>query len=312
MNYKERTFTINPILIIAAVTYCCSSQSTNIIVNDDKGVDNSLCLNGKGHCSSLDFVFLNLSDCHRMKNKSINVTLLEGNYSFTLNSTVTGSLFKNCSAVNIAGANVNKTNIVCGVDAGLAFQNIPQVNITNITFTHCGSLRNSTSVNLTGNPPNVTLLLSVALYFTYCKNVQIVDVIVQDSNATGIVMYNIYGNLLVEKSSFTGNGNGNQENLLPSNGGFHVEFVYCDPGKVDENCIQHNNYNAMYHFKSCAFNFNYALSKIEVNLFYVFYKTNYYSFSRGGGLSIVFKGNASNNTVVIGFMETKHHEVVAY
>ena len=298
MNYKER---INLILIIAAVTFCCSSQSTNIMVNNEKGVDNSLCLNGGGHCLSLDFVFLNLSDCHRMKNKSINVTLPEGNYSFTLNSTVTGSLFKNCSAVNIAGANVNNTNIVCGVDAGLAFQNIPQVNITNITFTHCGSLRNSTSVNLTGNPPNVTLLLSVALYFTYCKNVQIVDVIVQDSNATGIVMYNIYGNLRVERSFFIGNGNGNdnQENLLPSNGGFHVEFVYCDPGKVDENCIQHNNYNAMYHFKSNAFYYNYALNNFEGTLFYLFYKANYYSFSRGGGLSIVFKGNASNNTVFI-------------
>ena len=297
MNNTERTYSIYLILIIVTVTYYCSSQSTNIIVNDEKGVDNSLCLDGKGHCLSLDFVFLNLSDCHKMINKSINVTLLEGNYSFTLNSTLTGGLFKNCSAINIVGANVDSTNIVCGVDAGLAFQNIPQVNIANITFTHCGSLRNSTSVNLANNPPNKTLLLSVALYFTYCKNIQIVNVIVQDSITTGIVMYNIYGNLYVEGSLF--NGNGNEESPLPSNGGFHIEFVYCDPGKVDENCTQRSNSYATYHFKSNTFNYNFALNKFEGTLFYLFYKTKYYSFSRGGGLSIVFKGNASNNNVVI-------------
>ena len=42
-------------------------------------------------------------------------------------------------------------------------------------------------------------------------------------------MYNTYGNLLVEGSSF--NGNSNQKNF---NGGFYIEFVYCDPGKVDK------------------------------------------------------------------------------
>jgi len=294
-----KAFWFNYIFIITIVTLCCiqATNITNITVANnetEKGADNSSCLTGKIPCLTLDFVFSNLSDCH---NNSVNVSLLDGNYNFTLNSTITGGLFKNCSAINITGVSVDNTSIVCGVDAGLAFQNISKVKIANITFINCGSLRNSTSINVTTNSSNTTLLLSAALYFTYCKDVQIINVIVQNSNSTGVVMYNTYGNLLVEGSTF--NGSGNQEHLLLSNGGFYAEFVYCDPGKVNCTCVQRNNSNASYRFISSNFSFNHALNKVGGTLFYLPYKTNYYSFGRGGGLSIIFKGNAFNNAVVI-------------
>ena len=286
-------------IYIITMINLCFIQAIDIIVVDDeneKGVDNPSCLVGKITCLTLDYVFSHLSDCHNT-DIPIHISVLKGNYHFTLNSTVTGSLFKNCPAINITGVGCYNTSIMCGIDAGFAFQNIPQVKIANVTLTNCGALRNSTSVNLTIDSPNTTLLLSTALYFAYCKNVQIVNVIVQNSISTGVVMYNTYGNLLVEGSSF--NGNSNQDNSLPSNGGFYIEFVYCDPGKVDENCVQKNNSNTNYTFKSNNFFYNNALNKISSTLFYLPYKSNYYSFGRGGGVSIVFKGNAYNNTVVI-------------
>ena len=296
-NNNNTSLTITFIFVITMVIVCYN-EAINITVADnenEKGVDNSSCLVGEIHCLTLDFVFSNLSDCH---NNSMNVLLLYGNYNFTLNSTVTGSLFNNCPAINVTGVSTDSTSIVCGMDAGFAFQSISQVKIANITFTNCGSLRNSTSVNITVNSPNTTLLLSAALYFTYCKNVQIINVIVQNSNSTGVVMYNTYGELLVEGSTFKGNKKqGNYS--LPSNGGFYIEFVYCDPGKVDENCVQQRNSHACYNFKSSNFSYNYGLNKNGGTLFYLPYQTNYYSFGRGGGLSIVFKGNAYNNTVVI-------------
>ena len=286
------------VILLITMAISCFIQAINItVVNNETetGVDNCSCINNSTiPCLILDYVFSHLSDCH---NNTINVTILDGIYNFTLNSTVTDGLFKNCLAISITGVSIDNTSIVCGVDAGFAFQNIPQVKIANITLTNCGALRNSTSVNLTINSPNTTLLLSTALYFIYCKNVQIVNVIVQGSNSTGVVMYNTYGNLLVGGSSFIGNSN--QNNSLPSNGGFHIEFVYCDPGKVDENCVQKDNCDAHYNFISNKFLYNYALDKIEGTKFYLFYKTNYYSFGRGGGLSIVFKGNASNNNITI-------------
>ena len=296
MNNKE---TVILFFIIATVTFCFSQPINFTVVGNgnEKGIDNYSCLIGKIPCLTLDYVFSNLSLCLNNAT-SINI-LIDGNNSFTLNSTITGGLFKNCSAINITGVSIDNTSIVCGVDAGFAFQNISQVKIANINFTNCGALRDSTSVNLTIDSQNTTLLLSTALYFTYCKNVQIVNVIVQNSNSTGVVMYNTYGNLLVEGSSFNGNSANNQSNSLPSNGGFYIEFVYCDPGKVDENCIQKNNSCANYTFKSNNFFYNNASNKIGSTLFYLPYKSNYYSFGRGGGLSIVFKGNASNNTVTI-------------
>ena len=281
--------------IITTITLCFIQAIDITIVNNDneKGVDNSSCLIGNVSCLTLDFVFSKLSD----SGIPISISILEGNYNFTLNSTITGGLFKSCSAINITGVSVDNTSIVCGVDAGLAFQNIPQVKIANITFTNCGALRNSTSVNLTSKSPNTTLLLSAALYFMYCKNVQIVNVIVQNSNSTGVVMYNTYGDLHVEGSTFISNKK--QQNSPPSNGGFYTEFVYCDPGKIDENCVHQKNINTNYLFKSNRFLYNVALNKVGGTLFYLPHKLNYYSFGRGGGLSVVFKGNASSNTVVI-------------
>ena len=291
----DASFTINCTFIITMITLCFIQAIDITIVNNEseKGVDNSSCLIGNIYCLTLDFVFSKLPD----SGIPISIFVLEGNYKFTLNSTITGGLFKSCPALNITGLNVDNTSIVCGVDAGLAFQNIPQVKIANITFTNCGALRNSTSINLASKSPNTTLLLSAALYFTYCKNVQVVNVIVQNSNSTGVVMYNTYGNLLVEGSTFISNKK--QQNSPPSNGGFYIEFVYCDPGKIKENCVHQRNINANYLFKSNRFLFNAALSKVGGTLFYLPYKLNYYSFGRGGGLSVVFKGNASTNTVVI-------------
>ena len=271
----------------------CYIQAIDITVAKNEGFDNSSCLIGKIYCHTLDFVFSHLSDCNH---STISVSVLDGSYNFTLNSTVTGNLFKNCTAINIIGVSAVNTKISCGMDAGFAFKNIPQVKIADISFTNCGSMRNSTSVDLTIKPPNATLLLSTALYFVYCKDVQIVNVTVQNSKSTGVVMYNTYGVLLVEGSTFMGNGD--QDNSLPSNGGFYIEFVFCDPGKIKD-CVQHNNSNATYSFKSSNFKNNHASNENASTLFYLPYKANYYSFGRGGGLSIVFKGNASNNTVLI-------------
>ena len=294
---KKSTGIKNTLIFIIIMVTLCNIQAIDITVannGNEMGFDNSSCLLGIIHCFSLDFVFTNLSDCNH---NPISVSILDGNYSFTLSSTVTDNLFNNCPVINITGINSSNTKIVCGIDAGFAFHNIPQVKIANISFSSCGSVRNSTSIDLTLKSPNATLLLSAALYFVYCKDVQIVNVTVQNSNSTGVVMYNTYGELLVEASSFIGNGN--QDNLLPSNGGFYIEFVYCDPGKVDDNCIQQKNSYAKYHINSNDFSCNDALNETGDTLFYVPYKTNYYSFGRGGGLSIIFKGNASNNIVLI-------------
>ena len=283
---KETNFAVN-FIIVATLCFVQANDITIVDNKIEKGFDSSLCLIGKIHCLTLDFVFSHLSDCH---NTPISISVLDGNYSFTLNSTVTGNLFKHCLAISITGVSADNTSIVCGMDAGFAFQNVLQVNIMNITFANCGSLQNRMSVNLTSN---FTLPLSAALYFLYCKDVQIVNVTVQNSNSTGVVMYNTYGELLVEGSSFIGNGN--QNNSLPSNGGFYIEFVHHDPHRADY-CIQQKSSYANYYLKSNNFFFNHAMKKIEGTLFDI---PNYHSFVHGGGLSIVFKGNASNNSILI-------------
>ena len=128
----DASFKIDCTFIITMITLCFIQAIDITIVNNEseKGVDNSSCLIGNVSCLTMDFVFSELSD----SGIPISISVLEGNYNFTLNSTITGSLFRRCLAINITGVSVDNTSIVCGVDAGLAFQNILQVKIANITL----------------------------------------------------------------------------------------------------------------------------------------------------------------------------------
>ncbi|XP_065912578.1 uncharacterized protein [Dysidea avara] len=297
MNAIQPWYTTS-LLILFTLPYLYASD-IHIVVDWKTGKYNSSCLSeaDKYPCASLDFAFSNLSDCH---GHSVSITIHSGNnYTFNLNSTVTGALFQNCVAVSIIGSGEDNTVVNCGENAGLFFQGIQSVTITGISFNECGSIRNSTSVDVSSSTTkNTTILLSAALYFIYCKDVTISNVTVMNSNSTGVVMYNTYGNLVVEGSLFESNRNQSIKSLL-SNGGFYAEFVFCDPGIVKDNCTQKKNFNANYLFRSNNFSNNHATDRSESTLFYLPVGANYYSFGRGGGLSIVFKGNTHNNSVII-------------
>jgi len=292
-------------IVLFALPYLCAASDIHIVVDWKTGKDNSSCLTepDKHSCASFDFALSELSDCH---GQSAYVTIHSGNYTFSLKSVVTKFLFKNCPAISITGNSDENIIVNCGEDAGLFFQGMQSVTIAGVIFNKCGSIRNSTSVNVNSVAPKATFLLSAALYFIYCKNVTISNVTVMNSNSTGVVMYNTYGNLLVEGSVFKNNHNQSNKSLL-SNGGFYAEFMFCNPGIVDDGCVQKNNFNANYHFKSNNFSKNHATDTTEGTLFYLPVGTNYYSFGRGGGLSIVFKGNAHNNTITIDKCDFNHN-----
>lgn len=288
-------------LILVTLPYLYASD-IHIVVDWKAEIDNSSC-STRHPCASLDFALSKLSNCH---GHPANVTIHSGNYTFTLKSMVTRALFQNCSAVSIIGIGDDNITVNCEEDAGLFFRGIRSVTIAGVIFNKCGSIRNSTSINVNSAAPKTTILLSAALYFIYCKDVTISNVTVMNSNSTGVVMYNTYGNLLVDGSLFENNHNQSSKSLL-SNGGFYAEFVFCNPGIVDVDCTQENNSNAHYVFRSNNFSKNYAMDTTEGTLFYLPLETNYYSFGRGGGLSIVFKGNAHNNNITIDNCNFNHN-----
>jgi len=280
------------IILLGCAVWVAWSKDVTVDINT--GHDTSTCGNESTPCKSLNYTIANRlpSDCG-----SLSIIIRNGSYTYSLNDSK--YQFTSCTCVcgqlNIIGG--GNTNVNCSPGAGFAFVKCTEVNIINVTFNDCGAIHPGTST--ASNSSNETLPVHTALYFSFCTNVTMLNVHVNHSVTTGVVMYNTI-NLSVVNSHFSDNSVTNDLEK-PSNGGFYIEFCYCDPGNVSNNCTPHNNTEATYHFQSSYFTHNNALNiNNDFNrTFYVPYKTNYFSFGRGGGLTIVLKGNASHNNIIV-------------
>lgn len=273
--------------------------SKNVTIDINAGNDTSTCGNDSTPCQSLDYVIGHqIQPINDSCSDTLSIFIRNGSYVYNLNGSDSSYQFVSCDQLNIIG-NGSDVNVNCTPGAGFAFLHCTNVTITNVKFHHCGASQPGTST--TGKTSNVTIPVSTALYFAFCGNVILLHVYVNYSITSGVVMYNT-GNLTVEHSHFLNNSHANDpENKLLSNGGFYIEFCYCDPSVAHDNCTPHHNTGAIYEFQSSYFKGNNALKINEDynRTFYIPYKNDYFSFGRGGGLSIVFKGTASDNTVIV-------------
>ena len=279
------------IILLGYAAWLSWSQTVhaiNITIDGNTGND-ATCVNGSTPCRSLNCA---ISHWLNQSNLSISFLIKNGNYSYSLNGSE--HQFKLCNLVNIIG----EDNVIvnCTPGAGFAFLNCTNVIITNVKFDRCGALQNSTST--ASSDANETLPAITALYFSFCKNVSLSMISVTYSIASAVVMYNTK-HLTVNDSHFHYSSVDNNDTEKLSNAAFYVEFCYCDPGVVRDDCTPHDNTNANYMFHSSSFKWNDVLNINDKRTYYIPYKNDYFSFGRGGGLSIVFKGNALSNVVKV-------------
>ena len=198
------------------------------------------------------------------------------------------------SGITIFGNSSNSTIIECNDDAGFGFINASNINISELTLSGCGELRNSTTLN-TGS--NATF--RAALYFLNVVKVIIESVTVINSNGMGVAMYDVTGNVIVRNSTFRNNSVLSHElYVYPGGGGFTIGFTFCKPGMVSTSsseCEVSTNNNSLYSFYNCMFQSNIA-TIVDTTHTYSFSNQQ---FGKGGGLSVFFKGKAFNNTVTI-------------
>ena len=269
---------------------------TNITVDANNGHDGDDCGSSFTPCHSLNYTFTEiLPDC---TNTILTIYLNNGNYNYSLSD----YQFHNCYNVSIIG--MGSVRISCSSEAGFAFINCDNVIINEVDFFHCGAKQNSTST--ASSTAKTTLPVSTALYFSFCNTVTMSHVQVAYSHTTGVVMYNTL-ELMVDHCEFHGNSVSDNSTLL-GNGGFYVEFCYCDPGTVSD-CTPHNNSNAKLVFKSSSFLENHSLKNSDQlnRTYYIPHKNDYFSFGRGGGLSLVLKGNATNNHILLDHCEMAYN-----
>ena len=279
-------------IILLGCVIWLARGSTTVIIDGSKGNDTLQCGNNSTPCQSLNHAIAHWAPNHT----NITFFIRNGSYTYSLNGSDSSYQFRSCDQVNITGGDDVIVNCTSS-GAGFAFLNCKNVTITNVLFDHCGALQPGTSTN--DRKATETISVSTALYFSFCHTVNLSKVHVYHSNTSAVVIFNTKF-LSVLNSYFHNNSITNQTRQL-SNAAFYVEFCYCDPGVASDNCTPHDNTGARYIFSSSFFTWNNVLN-IDNNYertFYIPYKNDYFSFGRGGGLSIVFKGNASHNNIIM-------------
>ena len=204
---------------------------------------------------------------------------------------------ENKANISLRGLEENGTTIHCMEEMGLSFINVTDLTITDMTFIACGETFDSTSLNMT---TNTTLTSKAAIYIYNCTNVNMERVNIMDSDGSGITIFDTDGNIEMINSTFSNNKI--RDSILPGGGGVYIEFTFCPPGMVDNDCVHHQrkNQNSSYLFHNCTFISNNATTvDTEHTSYYKAEGTNFHGLGRGGGLCVIFKGNATNNEIII-------------
>ena len=149
--------------------------------------------------------------------------------------------------------------------------------MTNVSLVNCGAIQNSSS-EYNSSP----LTIQVAILFTSCKNIRLTHVHVIESNSTGIVIYNSIGVVYIDRCEVSSSKLSGEQETMYGGGGLMMETNKVTSQSV---CTIINS----------TFSHNIATSGRF--LLWPTFNPSGLGGARGGGISVVFKEGAANNTV---------------
>ena len=186
-------------------------------------------------------------------------------------------------------------------EAGVSFTESENIHLENLVFEKCGTLQESTSVNITSE---ATLHFYTSVYVFNVTDFAMYNVTVRNSNGVGLAMFDVGGLVTVSHCVFENNKiyaiNGSGDIL--GGGGMYVEFTYCPPGTYGENCDNRYDYivNSTYNISHSKFMNNNASKAMQFKTdFHVNNRGRFQGFGRGGGLQVMFRGKSLGNTITI-------------
>ena len=242
-------------------------------------------------CNQTDSCDLTLA-LVKMKNGSKLIISAGDNYTLSYDDAMT-----RMNSIVIVGEGSDNTVITCDSNAGLAFINMNDITIANLTLKECGAWRNSTTQKCTND---YTLKFRCGLYFLYCSDVTMYDVIVTDSPGTGVMMYDTLGTVTIANSQFIRNRVPTADvDQVPGGGGVYIEFAYCKPNTTNfTTCSPSVQTNANYTIINSNFTDNNgSTNEQEATNFISLFRENRLQFGQGGAVLVRFKGCAENNTI---------------
>ena len=292
---------------------------------NETAVDSKRCHppNGGGNssvpCKSLDYA---VQQFHNLNSVTFYLSSSTSRYQLNLTANFTG-----VDKIRIAGNGTlfpHVPVVECEPRVGaLTFLHSENIELDSVVFLRCGAPQNSTSMDLIHQSTLHLLTINVGVYFYNCTNVYMHQVTVMNSTqATGVVMYDVDGRVEVIKCSFTTNRatTGKEcTNSTHGGGGFAVEFPYCLPG--DEKCTDWNyntvevrrNKNAVYLFDNSTFHNNFACGQSHVTDYggrRLSSNSSHQAIGCGGGISFYLKGDAMDNSISFVNCRFSHNHAV--
>lgn len=283
-------FSLTTVILVSVLVMSNAQSWKYISIDPENGENTPTCASGSISvpCKNLTYAFTQYQSWTQFM-------LYPGNHYLSTGSV----LLQNATLLSISSIQAALTTVFCINNSGLSFFNVTGISMVGLHFVGCSALQTSTNQNYS----SVVFTLStqlVGIFFNQCKDVNMSGVTVSDGGgAAGIVFYNTVGSIIIAGSSFLRNTvSGNPS--TNGGGGVVVEFSYCIPG--DNLCPQHpfsvsSNRDSIYTFYNCTFVQNIATGSDLTTI--IPYQYAHSTFGSGGGLSISFNGNASNNTVQV-------------
>ena len=291
-------------IIVLQLSYIFSVNVRHEIRVSTNGNDSSDCINPvskSAACETLDYVLGQIERNTSLKN-STTVMIESGLYALNRSHTfenvnnlqITGVY----SGGQVSGSQNNDVVIQCYMGVGLAFLHSENLTFSYLTFCNCGAWQNNTSIN---NPKFLA-----AIFIVYSRNLKVIWCHISKSPGVGVNLYDVGGSVIFENSTFTENyalDSWNftyRDGLRRAGGGLHIEFTYCGalyPFECSEVDTDKYNRENSYTIRNCNFTQNNGTTEHKYNQTFNVNpcKKDFNSIGRGGGISLIIKGNATGN-----------------
>ena len=242
-------------------------------------------------CSSLQQVFNTLSHGYNF----IDITLEPGIYTLKSSYNITDIHHIRIRSKNATMQCICNVNGRHDIDTGIAFIRVTDLVIEHVSIIGCGMRHISVNFG-----KGYFIFVRSALFVQNSTKISLYNMSISDSNGIGLLMYDTNGIVNITETSFISNKLNVTEQRTPTagGGGIYIHFTNCTPGLVD--CDPDtNSYNkhTMYIIDKCSFQNNIASYHLKDTEFDNISGGTFITFGIGGGISVWFYGNASNNTL---------------
>ena len=294
---------------VLATVYSGSALDKKVFVTE-YGRNTEDCWSGgdANSCRTLDFALGALLDCTTATNNISTVIFV--NYSHIFDNT-TYARPENCSSISIDG--ITNPTISCSNGAGIAFSHAENISISGLRWVGC-SLETPTTSQGGDLAPIQFISAYTSLFFYDVSNLIVENCYFSSDQGLGMALYDVQGEVRIINNVFSGNkiaealqctemdiddGTFNGS-CSPQGGGMYVELTKCGGFKNCSSTELNGIVGSNYLIDGCDFenNDNPASFLTNADVIYVPGGGNW-PFGIGGGLSIVIRGNSTQNDIHI-------------